>query len=55
MNSIVMEITALIMENHGKIMELCFLIPVGTLKFIGQRIKSDNTLRVNGLKMPNVL
>ena len=28
---IVMEITLLIMENHGKIMELCFLISVGTL------------------------
>ena len=26
-----MEITSLIMENHGKIMELCFLISVGTL------------------------
>ena len=25
------EITLLIMENHGKIMELCFLISVGTL------------------------
>ena len=28
---IVMEITSLIMENHGKIMELCFCISVGTL------------------------
>ena len=27
-----MEITLLIMENHGKIMELCFRISVGTLK-----------------------
>ena len=27
----VMEITSLIMENHGKIMELCFLISVGIL------------------------
>ena len=27
----IMEITLLIMENHGKIMELCFLISVGTL------------------------
>ena len=25
--------TLLIMENHGKIMELCFSISVGTLKF----------------------
>ena len=30
-NKIVMEITLLIMENHGKIMELCFRISVGTL------------------------
>ena len=28
---IIMEITLLIMENHGKIMELCFWISVGTL------------------------
>ena len=28
----VMEITLLIMENHGKIMELCFWISVGTLR-----------------------
>ena len=27
----VMEITLFIMENHGKIMELCFWISVGTL------------------------
>ena len=27
-----MEITLLIMENHGKIMELCFRIFVGALK-----------------------
>ena len=27
----VMEITLLIMENHGKIIELCFRISVGTL------------------------
>ena len=26
-----MEITSMIMENHGKIMELCFWISVGTL------------------------
>ena len=32
MHKIVMEITFLITENHGKIMELCFLISVGTLK-----------------------
>ena len=31
MHLIVMEITLLIVENHGKIMELCFLISVGTL------------------------
>ena len=31
MHSIIMEITFLIMENHGKIMELCFLISLGTL------------------------
>ena len=30
---IVMEITLLIIENHGKIMELCFLISVETLRF----------------------
>ena len=29
---IVIEITLLIMENHGKIMELCFLISVGNLQ-----------------------
>ena len=28
---IVMEITLLIMENYGKIMELCFCISVGIL------------------------
>ena len=28
-----MEITSLIMENHGKIMESCFLISVGIPKF----------------------
>ena len=28
---IVMEITLLIMENHGKTMELCFWFSVGTL------------------------
>ena len=33
MHNIVMEITLLIVENHGKIMELCFLISVGTLFF----------------------
>ena len=31
MHEIVMEITSLIIENHGKIMELCFRVPVGTL------------------------
>ena len=36
MHKIVMEITLLIMENvdQGKIMELCFLISVGTLYYI---------------------
>ena len=29
---IIMEITLLIMKNHGKIMELCFWISAGTLK-----------------------
>ena len=33
MHEIVMEMTLLIMVNHGKIMELCFLISVGTLYF----------------------
>ena len=31
---IVMEITLLIMEYHGKIMELCFGIFVGTLIYV---------------------
>ena len=31
MYKIVMEITLLVMENHGKIMELCFWISVGIL------------------------
>ena len=31
MHLIVMENTLLIVDNHGKIMELCFRIPVGTL------------------------
>ena len=31
MHETVMEITLLIVENHGKIMKLCFLISVGTL------------------------
>ena len=31
MHEIVMEITLLIMENHGEIMALCLWISVGTL------------------------
>ena len=34
MLKIVMEITSFIMENHRKIMEMCFLISVGTLQYI---------------------
>ena len=37
MHLIGMEITLLIIENHGKIMELCFPISVGTLRFKGHR------------------
>ena len=45
MHFIVMEITLLIMENHGKIMELCFLISVGTLSYTQSR---DPTMPILG-------
>ena len=43
-----MEITLLIMENHGKIMELCFPIFVGTLKqtkMIGEMLISGKAAK----------
>ena len=41
----VMEITLLIVENHGKTMELCFRISVGTLlSLLSRCARRDNIL-----------
>ena len=43
---IVIEITLLIMENHGKIIELCFWISVGTLSLSLETIRIHHGVRV---------